>query len=962
MRGKGRLHWLLVCCLGACAAAVSAGTLVGIPPFASFTPDLDVYPQNFAVAQDSRGIVYVGNTNGVLEFDGERWALTVLDNREMVRSLAVAADDRVYVGGYNTFGYLQPDATGSTHYVDLTGKYRDSIGDREFADIWDTLVTPDGVYFRALRDVFFWDPHADTVLHWHHEQRFGTIAYHDGETLLQFRGKGFRRRQGAAWADIPATAGMVDLVFDLLPLADGSLLSLGVSGDWNILSADNLQPASMPNGLPPSSTFQSATVLADGSIVLASGDGVVYIVDPTRTHERHFKLDAGYLSEVTATGDGGFLVSGNQSIYRIAWPTTWTVLGTEEGADGTLQHLRQWNGNAYLLSSAGMLKVISDKAGIPRFERLPWAGDSCYDLIEVDAERALLADSHKLSVVSGSSRRDLVNELVYPRAFFRSRFRAGRIYVGTEVGLRFVDDLPAGLVLSAPAESTLEVRVSTLVEVSPEEIWFGSERHGIWRARLDHSGKIVEQRRFGAADGLLLGAVPAASIVQINDGTLIASTNLGFFRLDGERFVPEDLSGLAALRVGEEQLRIAQAQDGVLWAYGINRILRLMPAAHWQEQNIRGMGQGALESIELGSDGSATFVATLSLLFYDSAIDGKPTLPKPGVRLRSVALIQADGRREPLPIAPTAPIELAYGNFGLAFQFALPDLAQPRLHAYQGRLLGYESEFSPWSSTRGYTYSRLSPGAYTFEVRGRDSNDAISTITPYRLVILAPWYRTFLAYSIALALGLAILVWVTRETVRRRTHRLAADKLRLEATVADRTRDLAAANQRLEAMAHLDGLTGIANRRRLDEYLATVWAQARERRQPVSVLAIDVDHFKRYNDSHGHLAGDQLLKALVPRLAHCLRRGEDLLARYGGEEFLAVLPGADVNIAAAMAEAMRNEIDQAQIGATVSIGVASAMANTADVTELVRAADSALYDAKDRGRNRIAISPSNALP
>ena len=174
--------------------------------------------------------------------------------------------------------------------------------------------------------------------------------------------------------------------------------------------------------------------------------------------------------------------------------------------------------------------------------------------------------------------------------------------------------------------------------------------------------------------------------------------------------------------------------------------------------------------------------------------------------------------------------------------------------------------------------------------------------------------------------------------------------------MAERTHDLAAANRRLEQMANLDGLTGIANRRRLDEYLQTTWAQCRDRQRALAVIVIDVDHFKQFNDSRGHLAGDQLLKDLVPLLLHCLRRSEDLLARYGGEEFLAVLPGADAAVATDVATAMWNEINQAALGATISIGAASWIPNGGDVSALVKAADLALYAAKNGGRNRVVFS------
>jgi diguanylate cyclase (GGDEF)-like protein len=233
----------------------------------------------------------------------------------------------------------------------------------------------------------------------------------------------------------------------------------------------------------------------------------------------------------------------------------------------------------------------------------------------------------------------------------------------------------------------------------------------------------------------------------------------------------------------------------------------------------------------------------------------------------------------------------------------------------------------------------------------------VSALGGYAVRSEPRWHTTYGARLLGALVLALVLGMLTQAYVRQRTHSIAQQKRKLEDTVARRTGELADANRRLEMMANIDGLTGIPNRRRLDEYLAAVWQQCGDRGRPLSLLAIDVDRFKDFNDREGHLAGDQLLRQIVERLAHCLRRAEDLLARYGGEEFLVVLPGADLPIAAQLAEVMRKEVEKSGLGATVSIGVASRVPDdSAVLTELVARADAALYVAKKGGRNRIEIA------
>jgi diguanylate cyclase (GGDEF)-like protein/PAS domain S-box-containing protein len=176
---------------------------------------------------------------------------------------------------------------------------------------------------------------------------------------------------------------------------------------------------------------------------------------------------------------------------------------------------------------------------------------------------------------------------------------------------------------------------------------------------------------------------------------------------------------------------------------------------------------------------------------------------------------------------------------------------------------------------------------------------------------------------------------------------------------------LAAAMAELSHQAITDGLTGIANRRRFDEMLPREWRRAMRVGDPLSLLLIDVDHFKAFNDIHGHQGGDECLRLIAQTIAAVIRRPHDLVARYGGEEFVAVLPATTLDGAERIAEALRAAVvamalpRMAAPGGciTISIGVASAIpAGDTEAARLFDAADSALYMAKRGGRTRVAVA------
>ncbi|WP_241060291.1 sensor domain-containing diguanylate cyclase [Achromobacter xylosoxidans] len=212
--------------------------------------------------------------------------------------------------------------------------------------------------------------------------------------------------------------------------------------------------------------------------------------------------------------------------------------------------------------------------------------------------------------------------------------------------------------------------------------------------------------------------------------------------------------------------------------------------------------------------------------------------------------------------------------------------------------------------------------------------------------VLAPWERrAMLVIPITLALFASVVAQVV--LYRRET------RLRLEVET------------RLEKEAQTDGLTGIANRRTFDEALAREWASAGRDGEPLSLLFLDADRFKLYNDRYGHQEGDELLKILALTVRGKARRPRDLAARYGGEEFVALLPNTPLEHAIDIAERIR----QAVVGlhaqhedneggiVTVSIGVATAVPRPGDeVAALVEAADAAVYRAKEAGRNRVVAA------
>jgi diguanylate cyclase (GGDEF)-like protein len=205
--------------------------------------------------------------------------------------------------------------------------------------------------------------------------------------------------------------------------------------------------------------------------------------------------------------------------------------------------------------------------------------------------------------------------------------------------------------------------------------------------------------------------------------------------------------------------------------------------------------------------------------------------------------------------------------------------------------------------------------------------------------VFQSWRRTAILVSVATGVLCVGILWLTLLLGRELRRRQEAE-------------------QGLATLAATDSLTGLANRRRLDQVLRQEWARAQRNRKPLAVLMVDVDHFKAFNQRHGHAGGDHALREVAKTIEASIRRPADLAARYGGEEFQVVLPETDLAGARLLAERIRTSVEALAPFAddahsvTVSIGIGLSGPQH-DLSSVLGAADEALYRAKAKGRNRV---------
>ncbi len=244
---------------------------------------------------------------------------------------------------------------------------------------------------------------------------------------------------------------------------------------------------------------------------------------------------------------------------------------------------------------------------------------------------------------------------------------------------------------------------------------------------------------------------------------------------------------------------------------------------------------------------------------------------------------------------------------------------------------------------------------------------SLKTVQVYLLTILGPptLWLVCQASFIEVIIGLTCMVFaLSTFLMARKLNTMVTNSMRLQLENANLSRELISTNTELEALSRLDALCGIANRRAFEQAFATALAQAQRDAEVLSILMIDIDHFKQFNDRYGHLVGDKVIYQVAQVLEQQLKRPADLLARYGGEEFIAMLPDTPASGGQRIAETMREAVAALDISdiapqtlqLTISIGVTCRPAREAStLADFVHWADQGLYTAKAAGRNRVVV-------
>jgi len=820
---------LLLLLLGTTARPAETGR-----PFMSVYPSKEFggHTQFWAIEQDDRGVLYIGDGYGVQEFDGTSWRLILNANHSFARSFAKDEKGRIYVGSSGMLGYLEADAAGAMQYRSLLDYIAPE--DRQFNYVWSTQVTPAGIYFQTNERLFRFEPApaADSaggwrVRVWRPVQQFGYSFWIDQTLYVQQYGIGLMKMQADSLVLLPGGGQFAnDRIHVMLPFPgrSGHYL-IGTFGRGLYLwdgkairpfptAADALlrQGTLYVGVVTPDSCFALGT-MANGLVIL-SRDGRIL---------QQFTKDNGFLSNTVSCMlidrqknlwvgmDGGVAVLEYNSPF-----SEFTVPGGTGPSDLIRQHgllyITANDGVYYLDDSDGRFKLVTGIVGNAQSFYFFRIQDELFVTVNQGVYRIQGKTAFPATLIQDLSRPIL--------CLCNLSLEKNLIVAGTNQGI----DL---LRYEASSRHRLD-RVGRIagiheyirlaVESDPGVVWLGTMDSGVIRLTF-HADRLIEPDidKFGADYGLPPGGVT----VFKPEGHLLFCTKKGIYRFNAAQnsFARDPFFDDIGLGTNPDEGIIAADENGHLWInLGKESVVYKKSAAGAYQLEKAQLARiaGEVVNIIYPEHGGVTWYGTANGVIRFAPGPSRTELTAFPALIRRVALAgdsavyygaASPGGRLADPAGANFPFRLN----SMRFDFSASSYLNPRANEYRSRLEGFDENWLPWSrDTRRY-YTNLPAGRYRFRIQARNIFQQESSEDLYAFTVSPPWYAAWWAWILYI-LGAGGLIF---GLVRIRTRQLRERSLALEQTIRERTAEIASAQEKLitqSKLAALGALTaGIAH-------------------------------------------------------------------------------------------------------------------------------------------------------
>jgi signal transduction histidine kinase len=827
---------LLVLALS-CLSVLANAQIIGAPNIYNY--DGNVYKarsQNWTSIQDQRGVLFFGNSSGLVEFDGQRWKTVLTNGKPTVRALAIASDQTIYYGSIGDFGYLATNQNGKVHAISLLEKIPEA--ERNFNDVWQIETTSHGIYFLTRSQIFRFFQGQVTVLNGKLASSQAVVIndhllYVDKERGLSFIDDG-------NIIPIPALSQVADgkrIILTrfsqhqiLAGRVSGGFLLLDLSSLWDektkkyrLRQVDTISEIvqKFPTEIDSFTTEENLFIyrmipVGEQLFAVSTIKGGIILLDRQGQVQRVINRNSG-LADNTVAGimldrSNNLWASTNSGISHIELSVPQSVFSVRNGVDGVSLSNYYHQGKFYVGSFQNILVESPFKYDLkndmPRFDVVPNSPGEVWQFEEVAGDLMIASSrglfrlrDEKIERIAGSSEGGytLGTSPRWPNHVFMGKMDGLELFQRDKDDWKFVGKIPQ-----------IRESIRRITTDASGDLWLSTEVQGL--IRLHFAGDDPQQikiHRIGKNQGLPELTLNRAKFI---DDTLFVATAMGLFSTqiaawndttEATKFTPDSRFGtqfsngsIAVTTVDKDPQGnfLLQTSIGVKFfnkdqsgkyqnnSHAFRGIATTDKPLFFHPNGSIWITGESLFRVDL--DTNKDFTTAFSTLVRKVAANTNEVIFDGSYSTNNARLPQAETVFLTDQTSTQIPT-LAYKKNALMFEFAASFYEKPGTTLFQYQLEGFDKNWSEWSVVNSKEYTNIPEGQYRFRVKAKNIYGTLANEASYQFTILAPWYRSYWAYLLWFVLASTTL-W---GLIHLYTLRLRANKKTLEQEVIARTRE-----------------------------------------------------------------------------------------------------------------------------------------------------------------------------
>ncbi|MBI4646414.1 MAG: SpoIIE family protein phosphatase [Bacteroidia bacterium] len=806
----------------------------GIPSIRNYSPkEYKSGAQNWAIVQDKRSIMYFGNNECVLEYDGVTWRKIIVGNNSPVRSLSVDKHGKIYVGGVNELGYLIPDSTGKLYYFSLLNKYNNKY--ELLGDIWDSYCTDEEVYFRTDYNILFWN--GKSFREWKSKNRIQYSFYINGKLFLRQVGIGLCElvkdsinivKEGDIFAK-KSIYGITEYNKNQLMITtkkDGFFI-IFLSSENKVSSIVPL-PSDIYDYVSGKDLYNSIRINDDLFTIGSWGGGIAIINRFGKTINILNKdkgLQDGIIQAQYIDNQGNLWLACSNGISKIVINSPVSCYNEFMGLEGgTIESICRYKGDLYVATHLGFFILSKDILvkedtgsflNTYSFKHFEQISDECWDLLEFkknDYNTLIIASNTAISYLDENNKIVKIINCA-PWDLYQSKIDSSRIFIGTANGLLSIY-FSNGKWNKEQQIEEINENILRVAEDKTGNIWLTTNNQGIIKVRYFsdsvNAGK-YEVNKYDTSKGL----PDMGPFVPLEDfDKIMFGTSKGIYTINNITNKFQSI-GSFGKKFSDASLYIHRMFidfNNNIWIVAYNKenkievgYIDFTDKPEWIYIPFKDISYSNIEiqSLFNEKDGTTWIGGSNGLYRYDAGINKNYNIPFT-TQIRKIIIgndsVIFNGSyfgdngeiilKQPKFFEPA----LKYSLNSVVFEFAAQAYENESEVYYSYILDGYDKSWSDWSKSVKKEYTNLPEGSYQFRVKAKNIYEHESSEAINKFIILPPWYRTIWAY-----IGYVILfVLILYISIRLNTRRLQALNKRLEKIIKDRTAEIRKQKEEIE--------------------------------------------------------------------------------------------------------------------------------------------------------------------